>query len=227
MPARRRAQRPSPDRGSAAAPRRSRIVAAQRKGDRALADGGNEVRRVEQSRRLIGETEAFEPRQRQDRRVDLSSGELGKPRLDIAAQQRDGEIGPQPQQHGAPTQRRGADDTPRRQVARVGRLGGDPDVPHIFTRQKTGDANALRQERRQVFGGMNGKVDLTAHEGAIEFLGEQALAAGLRQRAILDRVPGRADRNNLDLQRAVGHREPAFHLFGLRQGEGAAARAEF
>ncbi len=69
---------------------------------------------------------------------------------------------------------------------------------------------------------------VAGEERGVDFLGEQALPAGLGERPVLDRVAAGADdlkRDPLDLP-ALRVREPAAGLVGLRQREGRTARAE-
>jgi hypothetical protein len=49
---------------------------------------------------------------------------------------------------------------------------------------------------------MNGEIDAAVQQGLVEFLGEQSLAAGVNQWAVLDSVPGRDDGH--DLERTIG-----------------------
>ena len=72
---------------------------------------------------------------------------------------------------------------------------------------------------------MHGDVDAAGEQRFLEFLGEQALAAGFRKRTILDAVAGRGDRldrKGLFRQIMRGH-QPGPRLVRLRQGKWAAA----
>ena len=62
----------------------------------------------------------------------------------------------------------------------------------------------------------------------LDLLGEQALAAGLGERAVLDDVAGGLDHRDRDRLRrdAVGRGEPRAHLVGLPQRQRAAAGAD-
>ena len=53
---------------------------------------------------------------------------------------------------------------------------------------------ARRQHGRHVLGGMHREVDRAGRERLLDLLGEQTLAAGIRQRPILDAVAAGADR---------------------------------
>jgi hypothetical protein len=58
---------------------------------------------------VLGEAEPLEPAQREHHRVDLSAVELLEPRVHIAADRHDHQIGPLAQQLRLPAQRRRAD----------------------------------------------------------------------------------------------------------------------
>ena len=75
---------------------------------------------------------------------------------------------------------------------------------------------------------MHGRVDRAGEERRVDFLGEQALAAGLGEGAILDRVAARADdlkRDALDLP-ALGLSQAAAGLVRLDERQGRTARAK-
>jgi hypothetical protein len=75
---------------------------------------------------------------------------------------------------------------------------------------------------------MHSDVDPPVEERFIELLGEEPLAACLREGAIGDAVPARADDDDLDFTLRDDARagEPLAQLMGLRERKRAAARAE-
>ena len=75
---------------------------------------------------------------------------------------------------------------------------------------------------------MHGEIDLVVEQCEIELFGEQALAAGLGERAVLDGVAGRADHADGDrlLGDAVCMGELRTHLMRLGERQGRAARAD-
>ena len=85
----------------------------------ATAGSISSVERIEVACR--GKAEPFETGQREQGRVGLAFGELLQPRLDIAAKIDDAQIGPEPLDLRAATQRRGADDRARRKLGKGGR----------------------------------------------------------------------------------------------------------
>jgi hypothetical protein len=74
---------------------------------------------------------------------------------------------------------------------------------------------------------MDSKVDVVVHKRAVEFLGEEALAARLAERAILNLVAGCADDDDFYRRRLRTERrsEALLNLISLRQRQGAATRA--
>ena len=75
---------------------------------------------------------------------------------------------------------------------------------------------------------MHREIDRAGEQRLLDLLGEQALAAGLRQRPVLDAVAGGADhldRDPLGLE-AMRRGQRRAHHARLRQRQRAAARAE-
>ena len=75
---------------------------------------------------------------------------------------------------------------------------------------------------------MHREIDRTVDERLFDLLGEQSLAAGIRQRAVLDGVARGADHAKGDRAGGPAMRgsEAVAHLPGLRQRQRAAARAD-
>ncbi len=125
--------------------------------------------------------------------ADRAQFGLAQPRLDIAAQQFEPEIGPQPQRLRLPPQRgrargsrRGAGFRSRRRRPKSAR----PARPRAAGNRR---ARPVGQQGRQILGRMDRAVDLVRRERDIDFLGEQTLAARLGERPVLDDVAARAD----------------------------------
>jgi hypothetical protein len=74
---------------------------------------------------------------------------------------------------------------------------------------------------------MDGDVDLAIEHGRVNFLGEQPLSAGLRERTILDHVARSADDDDLEpgFVASIGDREQPSELVRLGEGERRPARA--
>ena len=84
------------------------------------------------------------------------------------------------------------------------RVGEDRDerVAHILAGEGGRDRDARGRQRRQVLGRMDRGVDRAGEKRDVDLLGEQALAAGLGQRPVLDAIATGADhlkRDPLDL----------------------------
>ena len=91
-------------------------------------------------------------------------------------------------------QRRGADHRAGRKLVKRRRLGADEGVAHIGARQDRGDAQPAGKIGRQ---GPSSSAPPCRHrleQRLVDLLGEQALAAELAQRLVLDAVAGGGDR---------------------------------
>ncbi len=176
----------------------------------------------------MGEAEAGEAGERQQRAVEFPALHLAEPGVHIAAQQRHVQIRPQPAQLRLAPERGRADAGAARQVRQRAARTEDQRVPHIRTRQVSGKVQAIRQDGGDILGGMHGKVDAPFQQGLLDLLGEQPLAAGLREGAVLDAVAGGADHLQRDALRraAKGGGERIAHRMGLPEGEGGAACAD-
>ena len=104
----------------------------------------------------------------------------------------------------------------------------DEGVARILARQEGGELEPVRQHRRHVLGGMHGDVDAAGEQRLLDLLGEQALAAGLRQRPVLDAVAAGRDHHDLErvLRQAMRRHQPRARLMRLRQRQRAAARSD-
>ena len=80
------------------------IAAARDQSDRPLPDRGEKFVLAQYGDGAILEPKPPETGQSQDRRVELAGAYFSQPRFDIAAQQPDFKIGPQPQRHRAAPQ---------------------------------------------------------------------------------------------------------------------------
>ena len=110
------------------------------------------------------------------------------------------------------------------------RLAGDQHVARILARQEGRDHEARRLRRRHVLHAVHGGIDAAAEQRFLDLLDEQALAAGLGQRPVLDHVAGGLDDHDLDgvgrRQRRHGRRQRVAHQAGLDERQLAAACAE-
>jgi hypothetical protein len=207
---------------------RAPIVGAGLDADGALPDRRQEFIDIEDRRGGIGQTQTLEPGQRQQSRVGDTLIELAQPRLDVAAQRHNVQIGTQPLHHRLPPQRRGADAGAARQLRnRVG-LAADEGVARVLARQERRQHEAARQRGRHVLRRMHREVDGPRQQRLLDLFGEQPFAAGFRQRPVLDAVAAGADhfdRDPIGIE-AMCLRQRLPHHVRLRQCQRAAARSE-
>ncbi len=129
--------------------------------DRALADGGKEICNVQKRGRPVRKPEALQAREREQRRIDLAALRLAEPGLDVAAQQRNLQIGPEALDLRLAPQRRRA--RCRRLVGRPAKVvafARNKRVAHVFAWQEAGDDNAVGQRGRQILRRMHGDVNV-------------------------------------------------------------------
>jgi N6-L-threonylcarbamoyladenine synthase len=100
----------------------------------------------------------------------------------------------------------------------------DQRIARIFAFQRGADHRAFGEPGFHVLGRVHRDIHLPVEQSPVDLLGEQALAPGISQRAIGNRITGRADRDNLCLGRAgkcLG--QQAAHHARLGQRQWAAA----
>ena len=85
----------------------------------------------------------------------------------------------------------------------------DQRVARILAPQRAGEHDAGRQLGLQVLQAVHREVDAAVEQRLVDLLGEQALAADLRQAAVLHRVAGGADGVLLEHVEAAQHRAEA------------------
>jgi len=207
-----------------------RPLVAQPRGqsDRGLADRRQEALDVERHAGAMGEAETVQPGDRQQRRVDRAAFSLTQSRLDAAAQQFDLQVRPQSARLRLATQRGGPKTRAMRQSReRIGE-GRDQRVARVLADEKAAKNHSVGQKRRQVLGRVHGRVDPPFEKGGVDLLGEEALAASVRERAVQNEIARRADHAEFDRRLVPALRqgdEPA-RLLRLREGERGAAGAE-
>jgi hypothetical protein len=145
-----------------------------------------------------------------------------------AAERDDDEVGPLALHLRGAADRRGAEAGALRQVLRRLRDQRDESVPDVLALEKHRHEQPLRQGRRHVFRGMNADIDAPGMQRRLDLFAEQAFAANVAQRRVLEPVATR--RNCLNCNLGFGHivcrgDQPADHM-GLRQRQRRAARAD-
>ena len=207
---------------------RAAVVGARLDGDDALPDRRQELVDRQHRGGGVGASEPLQAGEREQRGVDLAGGELAQPGLDVAAQAHHREVGPGVLDQRLAPQRSGADDRAGRKIEERRRPGADEDVAGVLARQHGRDREPGGQRGRHVLGRMHREIDGAGAERLLDLLGEQALAAGLGQRPVLDHVAGGADGLDRDLigSNAMRGGEAGAHFPRLGERERAAARAD-
>ena len=170
--------------------------------------------------------EPLEARGSEKGRLNLPRRELGEARSDVAAKGHDPAIGPRVEQLRRAPRGAGADHRVSRQ--RVDRGRADQHVALVRPRQDGRDRQLGRPDRLDVLERVDRGIDPPFAEPDVELARPQRLAADLRQRPVLDLVPARLDRHQLDsaLGPAVRGAEAPARLFGLRHGKRGTAGAQ-
>jgi hypothetical protein len=108
------------------------------------------------------------------------------------------------------------------------RLAADEHIARVFAREHGHDREPRRQQGRQILRRMHRQIDLVRDQGLLDLLGEQALAADLGERPILDHIAAGAD--DLELEclggKTMGARQLRPDHGGLRQRQRAATRSD-
>jgi hypothetical protein len=186
--------------------------------ERALPGRRGQRPQAEAEAGLAAAAEPLETGRGEDDPVDLAVGALPQPRIDVASQLDDVEVGTDGEQLRAAADARGSDPRP------FGNLGDrparpDPDVGGVRTRRDAGEREALGQLTRQVLGAVDGEVDVTVEKRPLDLADEPRLVvAPCRGRTAL--VAGGADDDELGAVESRGDRSR------LRQREGAATGAD-
>ena len=115
-----------------------------------------------------------------------------------------------------------------RQVRYRGRLGRHQRISRILSRQHRPYDETIGNNRRQILHRMCGKVDAAAQQRLFDLLGEQTLAANLRQISVLDSIARRDDWDDFDTSSIDPDLfdESLLYLFGLDDREPRASAAD-
>ena len=196
--------------------------------DRALRRGRREGDRIEDLRRHVELAEALQAGIGEQRRIGLSFGELAEAGIHLATEDDDVEVRPKAADERLAAQRGRADGRALRQVEKALCRAADEGVADILARQEGREVQALRQLRRHVLGGVHGKVQRAGGKLRLDLLGEQALAADQRQRAVGDAVAGGREHDDLEhvFRQAVRRHQARTGLVGLGERQRAATGAD-
>ena len=164
----------------------------------------------------------------EQRRIDLTGGELFDPPIDIAPERHDPEVGPAPQQLRLAAQRRGADDGLLRQCRDCRRFRRQKSLARIVARQYASDLEPRRQPGFEILQGMHRQIDAAVEQRLLDLFGKKPLAADLGEAAVLLAVAAGADRHDLDPVREIrmGGEKPVAHEPRLEERHRAAAGAD-
>ncbi len=185
--------------------------------DDALAQRRQPILGIEHLRGASGETETLETREREENRVHFALVELSQPRIDIAAQQHDVEIGTGARGLRVAAHGGRAETSALRQIGQRLGLVGEERFAGILAFEKGAERQARRQGGRHVLHRMDGEIDLVLQERVFQFLDEESLAAGIGQAPVLDAVAGGLEDH--DLAGTVFRGEAALHHVGLHERE--------
>jgi hypothetical protein len=126
----------------------------------------------------MGQPQAHQTRRGKDGGSPLQSAvELGQPAIHVPANVNDSQIGTGPKQLGPTPQAAGSDDRTRRNIGPAKRPPSDERVPGVLPLAYRRDRDTCRQLRRQVFEGVDGKVDAIVQQRVVNLPGKQGPAA--------------------------------------------------
>ena len=143
--------------------------------------------------------------------------------MHIAAKRNDAQVRAAGEDLGSAPQRGRAHDGARRQLVDALRRAGDQDVARVGARQQCRDDEPAGEGRRHVLHRVDREIDGAGQQGLLDLLDEQALAADLGQRPVLDAIARGADQLDADgvgrLQARIRRDQSLPHDLGLRPGQ--------
>ena len=203
-----------------------RVVIAAFDRDGALRGCGQPLRCV-QSRADAGvEPEALQAGAGQHDGVVVPAIEFRQPRVDVAAQVQQLQVGPQRAQLRLPTQRRRADARALRQRFDAIETVADEGIGMVGAGQDRRQREARLQFHRHVLQRVHRAIRVAALHRQFQFLEEQALAADRRQRTIQDFIAARAHGHQFDDQAGMRRAQSVGDVFRLPEGKRALAGSD-
>src|SRR5690606_75705 len=114
-----------------------------------------------------------------------------------------------------------------RQIEKAGGRAADKCIAGVFALKKNGKMKTIRQNRRHIFGGMDGEIDSAVCQRLFDLLGKKPLAADLGKRAVLTAVARRRHGNDFDgfFRKTMRLHQAATRLVSLGESKLAAPRA--
>src|SRR4029450_10093087 len=143
-------------------------------------------------------------RRRREPPAPALAPDLPEPRVHVAANGLDDEIGPQRQGQRAAARAPGADPGAGAEALEAGGLPRNEDVARVLPLRKRGEDEARREVGRQVLETVHGAVDSAAQEHLLDLSHEQPFSPDRRQLDLLTAVPFGSHGNDLDLLPRAG-----------------------
>ncbi len=170
---------------------------------------------------MAGKAEPRQPRQSQESGINAAVVQFLETRCDTAAQGDDFQVGTQMQGLGLAAQAGGADHRARRQVFQGFSLVRNESVARVFPGRHRRQHNSVRQPRRHILHRMHRRIDAPVQQGFVQFLGEQALAAGVLQPLVQKPVAAgdKALHGKIRIAHSRGMRQQPRHHMALGQGQ--------
>ena len=189
------------------------VVLPALEGDGPLAGSGHEQLGLQHLGRFSAPAQPVQAGRREDDRVAASLAQLADPRVDVAAQVLEHEVGPQRGDLGPPPQARRPHARTGGQLVELEAGAGEEGVAGIGALQHRAEAQAGGQGGRHVLEVVDRQVDLARQHGLLDLLEKGSLAAHRFEAAVLDPVTGRSDQVDRGLVAEAG--QPALDVLGL------------
>jgi hypothetical protein len=204
------------------------VVQATLDPDGTLGDGGEHFLGCYGGAGDVGHAEARQAGHGEEGRVGDAFVEFAHPGLDVAAEFDEMQVGAAQRELGAAAEGGGADGCALGEVGDRGKSGGDEGIANVGAGEVAVEDQALGLLGRHVLHRMDGDVDGPVEKGILDFAREQALAADLTQRLVLDLVASDLDDHDFEgvFRQREGRHQAAAGFMRLPQGEGGASGAD-
>ena len=170
--------------------------------------------------------EARETRRREDQRVAPALAHLPEPRVDVAVERDDAEVGPGVEEHRGAARARGADAGAGGEAVQFPALVGDEDVVRVEAPRLGDDGEPLRLLHGEVLEAVDGDVAPAPAQLLLDLLHEEPFRPGAVNRRGGEPVARRADRPDQELPLRPRRPQGGHDLPRLREGERAPPRAD-
>src|SRR5262245_7862132 len=180
------------------------VVGPDLHGEHALPHRGHEGLRVERLHVARGQSEALEAGRGENHTVPAFARELSEPRVHVAANGLDDQIGPQGQRQRAAARAPGADPGAGPQALEAPGLARYQDVARVFPLGKRGEDETRGELSRQILETMHGAVDRAAQEHLLDLSHEQPFSSDPGQLDLLPPIALGPYGHELDLFPSAG-----------------------